>query len=481
MARINTNVPAIVAQRTLKQTQRDLQISLERLSSGLRINRGADDPAGLINSESLRADIAGTDKAISNSQRAINIIATSEGALNEVASLLIDIQGLIVEIANDAAMSEAEKQANQLQIDSAIDSITRIADTTSFAGRKLLNGSLNYITSGVDPSALALVSVMGAQFGSFSYIPVEVSVTTSAQKAELQFRASQTAQNVTLVVAGNLGTTTFEFNAGLGVSQLMSAVNLDRQATGVEAYFLNDANQGSGIAFRSIGYGSDQFVEVKPINGTGVFTVTDMYGNVVQRDEGRDAVGTVNGASVTGRGLEMVLNTRALDLTVTLNESLGIGSTSFAITGGGALFQLGPAVSPNQQVNIGIQSVAAAYLGRPEIGFLSQIKRGTQYEVARSEANAHQASLIVSEAIRQVAVLRGRLGAFERNTLQTNINSLSITMENLVASESSIRDTDFAYETSRLTRAQILVNAGTSVLSIANTTPQSALALLQGG
>ena len=106
MARINTNVPAIVAQRTLRSTQRDLQVSLERLSSGLRINRGADDPAGLINSESLRAEIAGTEKAISNSQRAINIIATSEGALNEVASLLIDIQGLIVEIANDAAMSD---------------------------------------------------------------------------------------------------------------------------------------------------------------------------------------------------------------------------------------------------------------------------------------------------------------------------------------------------------------------------------------
>ena len=183
MARINTNVPAIVAQRTLRQNQRDLQISLQRLSSGLRINRGADDPAGLINSESLRADIAGTDKAISNSQRAINIIATSEGALNEVASLLIDIQGLIVEIANNAAMSNDEKQADQLQIDSAIDSITRISNTTSFAGRKLLDGSLGYVTSGIDFTKLAGANVLGAQFGSFPYIPVNVNVTTSAQKA----------------------------------------------------------------------------------------------------------------------------------------------------------------------------------------------------------------------------------------------------------------------------------------------------------
>ena len=481
MARINTNVPAIVAQRTLNKTQRDLQVSLERLSSGLRINRGADDPAGLINSESLRADIAGTEKAISNSQRAINIIATSEGALDEVASLLIDIQGLIVEIANDAAMSEDEKEANQLQIDSAIDSITRIADTTTFAGRKLLNGSMSYITSGVSPSSLATVDVQGVQFGSFPYIPVQVNVTTSAQKAELQFRTSQSTADVALVIAGNKGTTTFEFDAGLSVAQIMSAVNLDQQTTGVEAYFLNDANRSSGIAFCSVGYGSDQFVEVKPISASGTFSVTDMDGNVVQRDAGRDAVGTINGASVTGRGLDMTLNSRVLDMSITLNESMGLGSTSFAITGGGALFQLGPDVSPSQQVNIGISSVAAAYLGKAGTGFLSQIKSGQEYEVARDEDNAHQASLIVNEAIRQVAVLRGRLGAFERNTLQPNINSLSITMENLSSSESSIRDTDFAYETSRLTRAQILVSAGTSVLSIANTTTQSALALLQGG
>jgi flagellin len=480
MARINTNVPAIVAQRTLRQTQRDLQLSLERLSSGLRINRGADDPAGLINSESLRADIAGTEKAISNSQRAINIIATAEGALNEVASLLIDIQGLIVEIANDAAMSEDEKKANQMQIDSAIDSITRIADTTSFAGRKLLNGSLSYVTSGINTTMIAGANVYGAQFGSFSYLPVEMAVTTSAQKAELQFRTSQITSDVTLVVAGNLGTATFEFDAGLAASAIVQAVNLDKQATGVEAYYLNSANPGSGIGFRSVGYGSDQFVEVRPINQGGAFVVTDVGGNAITRDVGRDAAGTINGASVTGRGLELVLNSRALNLTLTLDESMGLGSTSFAITGGGALFQLGPDVNPAQQVNIGIQSVAAAYLGNSGVGFLSQIKSGNDYEVAKGGDNAHLASLVVNEAIRQVAVLRGRLGAFERNTLQTNINSLSITMENLTASESSIRDADFAYETSRLTRAQILVNAGTSVLSIANSTPQSVLALLGG-
>lgn len=479
MARINTNVPAIVAQRTLKTTQRDLQISLERLSSGLRINRGADDPAGLINSESLRAEISGVQKAVSNSQRAMNIIATSEGALNEVASLLIDIQGLIVEIANDAAMSDDEKRANQLQIDSAIESITRIADTTTFAGRKLLNGSLDYISSGVQASALASVAITGVQFGTFNYIPVEVAITTSAQKAELQFRNSMATEDVTVVVNGNKGTTTLQFQTSQPVSAMLFAVNLESLATGVEAYYINSANPASGIAFRSVGYGSEQFVSIQALHN-GVFALTDADGDVRIRDEGRDASGTVNGAGITGRGLDMILNTRTLDLQFTLNASMGLGSTSFVITGGGALFQLGPSVNTNQQVNIGIQSIAATRLGDANLGYLSQIVEGGEFEVSRSTENAHQSSLIVERAIRQVAVLRGRLGAFERNVLATNVNSLTITLENLMSSESSIRDTDFAYETSRLTRAQILVNAGTSVLSIANTTPQSVLALLGG-
>ncbi|MCL2330838.1 MAG: flagellin, partial [Phycisphaerae bacterium] len=185
MSRINTNVPALVSQRALRQNQQSLQLSLERLSTGLRINRGADDPAGLMNSEKLRADISSTNKAISNSQRASNFIATSEGALNEISSLLIDMQGLIIQAANDAAMSDEEKKANQLQIDSAIDAITRIANSTTYAGRNPLNGSLSYSTSGVQISELPNVNITGAQFGTLPKINVNVQVTSAAQKGQL--------------------------------------------------------------------------------------------------------------------------------------------------------------------------------------------------------------------------------------------------------------------------------------------------------
>jgi flagellin len=482
MARINTNVPAIVAQRTLRQSQRDLQTSLERLSSGLRINRGADDPAGLISSESLRAEIAGVQKAIGNSQRASNIIATTEASLNEVASLLIDIQGLIVEMANDAAMSDEEKQANQLQIDSAIESITRISNTASFAGRKLLNGELDYVTSGVDSNAIATMAVHSCQFGTSSYIPVDVAVTTSAQHAELQFRSSAIGHSVSIELRGSEGTTVISFTSGTTVDKILAAVNRESQSSGVEAAYLNDANSGSGITFRSIGFGSEEFVEVTLLPGSDTFDLYNIDGGMntdsFKRSIGRDAVATINGAQCIGRGLELSLNTRTLDMTLMLDDEFGLGSTTFAVTGGGALFQLGPDVNTNQQVNLGIQSMAASRLGNASIGFLSQIMSNQQYDATRSVTNAHYASEVVSEANRQVSVLRGRLGAFERNTLDTNVRALEITMENLTSSESAIRDADFAEETSKLTRNQILVSAGTSVLALANSTSQSVLSLL---
>src|SRR5205814_2902130 len=149
MARINTNVASLTAQRGLAKSHQTLNDTLQRLSSGLRINRGADDPAGLIASEGLRSEISGINQAIDNSSRASNVISTTEGALSEVASLLLNVKNLIVQAANSGALSSDEIRANQLQIDSAVQSITRISNTTTFAGLHLINGSLNYVTSGV--------------------------------------------------------------------------------------------------------------------------------------------------------------------------------------------------------------------------------------------------------------------------------------------------------------------------------------------
>ena len=182
MSRINTNVAAMTAQDSLGAAQMKLNTTLQRLSTGLKINSGADDPSGLIASEGLSSEMSGITQAIDNGQRASNVISTAEASLNEVSSLLLSIKDMVVQSANSGALSQDEIQANQLQIDSAIQSITRISNTTTFAGLHLLNGSMDYITSGVVQSAVSALHISQAHFGTNPNIPVQVNVITSASK-----------------------------------------------------------------------------------------------------------------------------------------------------------------------------------------------------------------------------------------------------------------------------------------------------------
>jgi len=495
MARINTNVSSMIAQNNLARSSSDLNLRLERLATGLRINRGADDPAGLIVSERLRTEIKGIGQAIKNSQRASSVIATTEGALAEVADLLNSIKALVVEAANTGGLSKEEIEANQLQIDSAIESITRISNTASFAGLQLLNGSLEYQTSGIATSAISNARIFGAQFGNQSSLPVSVEVVASAQTASL-FLSGNTAgaagallSSVTLEIAGNRGVTSLSFVSGTALSAVVAAVNTLKDATGISAALVSATDQTSGMTFNSIGYGSDQFVSVRKIGqGGDFFNVADAQGgNIVTRDEGQDVVAIVNGTVGRGDGLEVKVNSPSLniELLLTTDYAQTIGSVkTFDITGGGSVFQLGPSVNANQQVGFGIGSVAASRIGGTNDSsgvrfFLDSLKSGGDNSIVGSDPNFAFASDILDSAITEISVLRGRLGAFERNTLQTNMRSLQIGLENITSSESQIRDADFAAETANLTRAQILVQAGTSVLATANANSQNVLALLQ--
>ncbi|HMO26912.1 MAG TPA: flagellin, partial [Tepidisphaeraceae bacterium] len=201
----------------------------------------------------------------------------------------------------------------------------------------------------------------------------------------------------------------------------------------------------------------------------------------VTTDYGQDASVNINGSAADVKGLVASVRQNGLDVEVTLDATFGqtLGSTSdFAITGGGAKFQIGSQVNRQGQINIGIQSLATTSLGDNTVGYLSSLGSGGDNSLVGG--NTIQAQKIISTSIRQVATLRGRLGALQKNVLETNINSLGVALENVTASESAIRDADFAKETAALTRAQILVQANTSVLSQANSSPQNVLALLQG-
>lgn len=524
MARINTNVPSLVARANLERSSEELQVRLQRLSTGLRINRGADDPAGLIISERLRSDIQGTDQGIKNSERASSVIATAEAALAEVSDLLNSIRALIVESANTGASSQAERDANQLQIDSAIDSITRISNTASFAGLKLLNGSMDYTLSGVATSAISKATVFGASFIGSDRLKVDVDVLASAQTGALFLRGdypSQPAQNgtilstTTLRIAGSQGVGEITVVSGASLSDLVTAVNNISALTGVRARLINASDPASGVVFESADFGSGHFVRVDRLNGpadptANAWQTYQLAGNAPvpdfgppfpwasllaantltgsNRDEGKDVTALINGTLATGDGLAVSINSPSLSLKLLLNQDLATdpnaATTSFHITGGGALFQLGPSVTAQQQTNLGIQSIAASNLGgtlnNGTLEFLSSLKSGQSNSIAESfrRNDFSGASRVLEAAIDEVSIIRGRLGAFEKNVLQTNIRSLQAAFENLSASESKIRDADFAAETSALTRAQILQSSGTTVLQLANQSSQQVLQLL---
>ena len=513
MSRINTNISSVIAQSNLSKTQKELQLRLEHLSTGLRINRGADDPAGLIVSERLRSEIQGVSTAVKNSDRASSVISTTEAALSEVADLLNSVKSLIVEAANTGATSTDERSANQLQIDSAIESITRISNTSSFGGLKLLNGNLDYRLSGLQASAISKAQIYGANFASNQAVQVDVDVITSAQKGEIYYRGDfatnpgRMVSALTFEVAGSRGVEVISLPQSATLQNMIDAVNRLTVLTGVQAEAVTASGVG-GVRFKSENYGSDQFVSVRRLakpDPTADFFSGSLYkfdnaaqGNPVlstwtgmlsgERDEGRDVVALVNGNLATGRGLKISTNTSALSAELLLNENMAIrpnaAATSFYVTGGGALFQLGQDVNALQQANIGIPTIAASDLGgvlnNGRIEYLSSLKDGQSNSIAASvqRGDFTVASNVLDQAINEISILRGRLGAFEKNVLQTNSRSLQSAFENLSASESQIRDADFAQETSKLTRAQILNSAGTSVLGLANQQSQQVLQLL---
>ncbi len=480
MSRINHNISSLQAMHRLNTNQSDLSTRLERLSSGLRINRGKDDPAGLIASENLRAEISGINAALENSTRANNVISTAEGALNEVSALLLEIRGLVTTSANTGGLADEERQANQMQVDSILQSIDRISNTTQFNGKKLLDGSLEYTLENVLPADLDEVRLYSARPPESGSLPVVVQVITSAQFAQLKFSgaALPATSAASIRVTGARGSEVFSFNGGTTASAMAATINGFRDMLGISATV--SATNGA-FYFNSIDYGSAAFVKVENI-GTYQFKVKTATSlpNTSLTDYGVDAAVKVNGQDATVDGLHAVVKNNSIDVELLLSSDFGTQTalnTKFDVTGGGAVFQLSPTVNRQGQASLGIFSVSTGTLGNHDVGYLSSLGTGNTNSLETTDSVTAQR--IVERAITQVSVQRGRLGAFQKNTVETNVNSLNVALENVTASESAIRDTDFAQETANMTRSQILVQATTTVLKLANTAPQNVLSLLQ--
>jgi len=229
------------------------------------------------------------------------------------------------------------------------------------------------------------------------------------------------------------------------------------------------------LIFESELEGSAQRVTVRTISGD--FYVRNEAGKTVDTAYGKDMLATLNGIKMKADGRALSLDTSVLKLDITLDQIVKAGDQiKFSLIGGGATFQIGPEVTTNQQIRVGIGSVNTAKLGGAT-GRLFQLRSGQDADLT---TNTKLADRIVGEAILSVAVLRGRLGAIQRSTIDPTINALQNSLEALTEAEAGISNADFAVESSNLTRAQILVQAGAKTLQIANQFPQYA-AMLVGG
>ncbi|MDX2115027.1 MAG: flagellin [Planctomycetota bacterium] len=521
MSRINTNVSSQIAQRVLGQNNKSLSLSLERLSTGLRVNRGKDDPAGLIASQNLRAEKAAISSAISNAERADQVVNIAEGGLDEVSSLLNELQALLTQTANEQGLSREEKEANQLQIDSIVQTIDRVASSTSFQGLKLLNGNFDFSTESVH-SNVATFRVNGAKLDLGDNRGVDVVVTGSAQVAGFYLSFGDDRIDLTnadsrfvVEIAGNRGSRELSFASGTSVADIVAAVNSFTDVTGVEATLSGSGATSSGIVLSSVDYGTDEFVSVRVINDGGINSAVAQAGvyelqqfdfntastagsdrtlfsstNVKVADYGQNVSATINGIVATTKGTVARINTDFLDVEVDLRTGTGattgaeaqrLGAiTAFTITGGGADFQLAGRVDIAGKVSLGIQNIQVRNLGRVAEGtetyFLADLGAGRDLNVVNGDTSIAQR--VVENSIREVASLRGRLGAFQKNTIGATIRSLGVASENTSAAESVIRDADFANETASLTRNQILSTSASQILTLANSQPQSALQLL---
>lgn len=465
---IANNVGALNAQNNLNRSQSTLNTSIERLSTGFRVNRGSDGPAALVISETQRAQISGLRTAIDNTERAVSVVQTAEGALGEINNLLVQVRSLAIDSANTGVNDENALAANQAEIANALDTIDRISSNTQFGQRNLIDGSAS--RSGVADDADVTVVNTGnnAPDGSFA-----IEVTAAATQATTT--ATAQTDNLAADETLNINGTNITLEAGLDSQGVQDRINEFSSQTGVVA----EADSSGATVLRTNDFGSDAQLNV--VSNVAAGQDSSGFGNAAISETGTDIEGTIggnaatgNGATLTGsagetEGLAVQIAADSADPTQTVTGAQG----SVEITDNSLVFQIG--ANQGQTVNISIDSVASAGLGAgvQDNGFANLA------EIDVTSAQGSQDALgVIDAAISEVSNLRGTLGAFQGTTLESTANNLRTTLENTVNAESVIRDTDFAEEISNFTNSQVQVQAGASVLSSANQTSQLILSLL---
>lgn len=393
---INTNVAALNAQRNLAVTNRSLSGLLEQLSSGLRVNRAADDAAGLAISEKMRAQIRGMQQGQRNAQDGISMLQTTEGALNEVHSILQRVRELCVQAGN-TTLSSSDRQAIGEEMLALTAEVQNIGTRTRFNGQQLLNGSLAVT---LDATASDADDVTAAANGA------TVSVST-------------------IDVGDAIGGATYSLAAAGGDLTL-------------------SYDDGSG-------YVTSQTVAVNAMGANAAQALTfDRLGVII--NVAHDA----NAGNVTAATIATAFDGATIETSASSNASFRVGAES------------------GDSISIAFEDMRASALGDSN-------KLGTlisDNNAVSSTVKADTLLVSVDAAIAQVSTFRAKLGA-SQNQMEHAVNSVAVSVENLSASESRIRDADIAHVSSQLVAKQIMQQAGVSVLAQANAAPQAVLQLLQ--
>lgn len=437
---------------------------LTRLSTGSRINRGADDPAGLLALRSLESGLTGVNAAIASNTRTNAILGVADSAFNEIGNLVREIQSLAQASTSSAGLTPDEIAANQAQIDNALESIDRIVRTTEFNGKKLLDGSQAINISGVNASELSDIRVFSRN-STASSTTLGVTVTTAATKASIaSYATTSAASDTSISVQGKLGTVVIDIAAGENLSAVAAKINNATGQTGVTA-----SATATTLSLNSQEYGTKAFVRVTTLSG-------DSTNYTSQSDYGSNAVVSVNGQAAAVDGLNVNYNANGLSvtfaLTATFNQSTG--SSSFTVTDGGATFQLGS--DSSTRATIGIDGLFTTSLGSAADGYLSSLKSGGANSLIN---NPNQAAVIASQAVNTISKVQGRLGGFGRFQVQTALNSLNAVKKGLEDAKSVIADVDYATETANLNKQNVLVQSAISLLGVANQQSSQVLSLLR--
>lgn len=491
--RINHNVSAMRSARHLGETEKKLAASLEKLSSGFAINRGADSPAGLMISEQMRARVGSVNQAIANTELATTMVQTTEGSLGEINNLLVRMRQLALHAANEGVNDSQAMEADQLEITNSLESIKRISETASFGQKKLLDGSTG--TSGVAQGA-------GLDFVTASHLsktsPVqgyEVVVEKTPARAYLTGESEITPDMVeglaiTLAEGGRTIQVTGRANESPEnfVSRLRNEVNaMDMNLE------ISLTNNGS-LGVRHTHYGSEAaFTASSSIAGV----LSDQGGVPQSAIPGQDIRGTIGGEAAKGRGQYLTgvkgnENTEGITLRYTgplaptgeLDQEgrpvmeprpqAGVVGSVNTINNS-VKFQTGP--NAGEKTSIMLPNVAPSNLGRMQDN-PSGFKSLSDINVNTSQG-AKDTLGVLDQAINDISLVRGGLGAFQRNNLEVNLSAMRITAENLVAAESAIRDTDVASEVAEFTKNRIQLEAGTAMTAQANQIPARVITLLE--